>query len=239
MVATGKMHGFMRMYWAKKILEVRGEGAGVGRALAVHRPAHPSTPPTLCPPHTAAAVDGLARGGAGGVHLAERQVRKKTKKRGRAACACICRVRVCVRASPPRKCRRRGCSPPLPRARAASPPPPPQPSPPLPSPAHLYPPHPTPSNRYQLDGRDPNGYVGCMWSIAGIHDQARARLGGGGGGACLWAVGMECRHTSSGRGSGAPGAARPRAMHATPALLTRALARAALTALPPCSPAVP
>lgn len=25
--------------------------------------------------------------------------------------------------------------------------------------------------RYELDGRDANGYVGCMWSIAGIHDQ--------------------------------------------------------------------
>lgn len=27
------------------------------------------------------------------------------------------------------------------------------------------------NDKYQLDGRDPNGYVGCMWSIAGIHDQ--------------------------------------------------------------------
>ncbi|XP_055534407.1 deoxyribodipyrimidine photo-lyase [Wyeomyia smithii] len=27
------------------------------------------------------------------------------------------------------------------------------------------------NDRYQLDGRDPNGYVGCMWSIGGIHDQ--------------------------------------------------------------------
>uniref|UniRef100_A0A182SAH5 Deoxyribodipyrimidine photo-lyase n=1 Tax=Anopheles maculatus TaxID=74869 RepID=A0A182SAH5_9DIPT len=27
------------------------------------------------------------------------------------------------------------------------------------------------NDRYSLDGRDPNGYVGCMWSIAGIHDQ--------------------------------------------------------------------
>lgn len=26
------------------------------------------------------------------------------------------------------------------------------------------------NDRYQLDGRDPNGYVGCMWSIGGIHD---------------------------------------------------------------------
>lgn len=27
------------------------------------------------------------------------------------------------------------------------------------------------NDRHELDGRDPNGYVGCMWSIAGIHDQ--------------------------------------------------------------------
>ncbi|KAG4067580.1 hypothetical protein HA402_005352 [Bradysia odoriphaga] len=26
------------------------------------------------------------------------------------------------------------------------------------------------NDRYSLDGRDPNGYVGCMWSIGGIHD---------------------------------------------------------------------
>lgn len=30
------------------------------------------------------------------------------------------------------------------------------------------------NDRYQLDGRDPNGYVGCMWSIGGIHDQGWA-----------------------------------------------------------------
>ncbi|ONK71697.1 uncharacterized protein A4U43_C04F11410 [Asparagus officinalis] len=27
------------------------------------------------------------------------------------------------------------------------------------------------NDKYQIDGRDPNGYVGCMWSICGIHDQ--------------------------------------------------------------------
>ena len=27
------------------------------------------------------------------------------------------------------------------------------------------------NDRYSLDGRDPNGYVGCMWSICGVHDQ--------------------------------------------------------------------
>ena len=27
------------------------------------------------------------------------------------------------------------------------------------------------NDRYSLDGNDPNGYVGVMWSIAGIHDQ--------------------------------------------------------------------
>ncbi|KAF7223229.1 CPD photolyase [Nothobranchius furzeri] len=27
------------------------------------------------------------------------------------------------------------------------------------------------NDRYELDGQDPNGFVGCMWSICGIHDQ--------------------------------------------------------------------
>ncbi|CAB0005475.1 unnamed protein product [Nesidiocoris tenuis] len=27
------------------------------------------------------------------------------------------------------------------------------------------------NDRYSIDGRDPNGFVGCMWSICGIHDQ--------------------------------------------------------------------
>lgn len=26
------------------------------------------------------------------------------------------------------------------------------------------------NDRYELDGRDPSGYVGCMWSICGTHD---------------------------------------------------------------------
>ncbi|OFY58553.1 MAG: deoxyribodipyrimidine photolyase [Bacteroidetes bacterium RBG_13_46_8] len=30
------------------------------------------------------------------------------------------------------------------------------------------------NDKYELDGRDPNGYAGCMWSIAGIHDRAWA-----------------------------------------------------------------
>ena len=25
--------------------------------------------------------------------------------------------------------------------------------------------------QYEIDGRDPSGYVCCMWSICGIHDQ--------------------------------------------------------------------
>ncbi|MBM4167596.1 MAG: deoxyribodipyrimidine photo-lyase [Ignavibacteria bacterium] len=28
------------------------------------------------------------------------------------------------------------------------------------------------NDRYELDGRDPNGYVGAAWSIGGVHDQA-------------------------------------------------------------------
>jgi deoxyribodipyrimidine photo-lyase len=27
------------------------------------------------------------------------------------------------------------------------------------------------NDTYSLDGRDPSGYVGCMWSIVGVHDQ--------------------------------------------------------------------
>ena len=30
------------------------------------------------------------------------------------------------------------------------------------------------NDRYSLDGRDPNGFVGCMWSIGGIHDMGWA-----------------------------------------------------------------
>ncbi|XP_071839043.1 deoxyribodipyrimidine photo-lyase-like [Apostichopus japonicus] len=30
------------------------------------------------------------------------------------------------------------------------------------------------NDKYSLDGRDPNGYTGCMWSICGIHDQGWA-----------------------------------------------------------------
>lgn len=30
---------------------------------------------------------------------------------------------------------------------------------------------PKPCVQYEIDGRDPNGYVGCMWSICGLHDQ--------------------------------------------------------------------
>lgn len=30
------------------------------------------------------------------------------------------------------------------------------------------------NNKYEMDGRDPNGYVGCMWSVAGVHDMVRS-----------------------------------------------------------------
>ena len=29
------------------------------------------------------------------------------------------------------------------------------------------------NDKWEIDGRDPNGYVGCMWSIGGIHDMVR------------------------------------------------------------------
>ena len=28
------------------------------------------------------------------------------------------------------------------------------------------------NDKYELDGRDPNGYVGVAWSIGGVHDRA-------------------------------------------------------------------
>ena len=28
------------------------------------------------------------------------------------------------------------------------------------------------NDRYELDGRDPNGYVGAAWSLGGVHDRA-------------------------------------------------------------------
>ena len=30
------------------------------------------------------------------------------------------------------------------------------------------------NDKYNLDGRDPNGVVGCMWSVCGIHDMGWA-----------------------------------------------------------------
>ena len=30
------------------------------------------------------------------------------------------------------------------------------------------------NDKYELDGRDPNGYVGCAWSIMGTHDMGWA-----------------------------------------------------------------
>jgi deoxyribodipyrimidine photo-lyase len=28
------------------------------------------------------------------------------------------------------------------------------------------------NDKYELDGRDPNGYVGIAWAIGGVHDRA-------------------------------------------------------------------
>ena len=30
------------------------------------------------------------------------------------------------------------------------------------------------NDKYELDGRDPNGYTGCAWAIGGLHDRAWA-----------------------------------------------------------------
>ena len=36
------------------------------------------------------------------------------------------------------------------------------------------------NDKYQLDGRDPGGYTGVMWSMAGVHDMVRGHGGVGG-----------------------------------------------------------
>ena len=33
------------------------------------------------------------------------------------------------------------------------------------------------NNKYELDGNDPNGYVGIAWSIGGVHDRAWSERG--------------------------------------------------------------
>jgi len=30
------------------------------------------------------------------------------------------------------------------------------------------------NDKFSLDGRDPNGFVGCVWSIGGVHDMGWA-----------------------------------------------------------------
>ena len=40
--------------------------------------------------------------------------------------------------------------------------------------------------RYELDGRDPNGYVGCLWAVCGVHDQVSAWRGEIGAASSRW-----------------------------------------------------
>ena len=30
------------------------------------------------------------------------------------------------------------------------------------------------NDMYEIDGNDPNGYVGCLWAICGVHDRGWA-----------------------------------------------------------------
>ena len=50
------------------------------------------------------------------------------------------------------------------------------------------------NDKYEIDGRDSNGWVGCMWSICGIHDQVCTRS------ALLNAMwqGVDCIHHNEG-----------------------------------------
>lgn len=49
------------------------------------------------------------------------------------------------------------------------------------------------NDKYELDGRDPSGYVGCMWSIAGVHDMGWAERPVFGKIRCV----ARCRHAYS------------------------------------------
>ncbi|CAE8644943.1 unnamed protein product [Polarella glacialis] len=75
------------------------------------------------------------------------------------------------------------------------------------------------NDRYSMDGRDPNGYVGCMWSICGVHDMGWAERKVFGkirymnyAGCCkkFRVAEFEQRYSSSGsKGSGSGAAASP------------------------------
>lgn len=80
------------------------------------------------------------------------------------------------------------------------------------------------NDKYSLDGRDPNGYVGCMWSVAGIHDMVRR-----------WRRASVCAWRQAGGGRGAPPWRRSGcvARRARPIMCHRALP----TAPPPAPPA--
>ena len=32
------------------------------------------------------------------------------------------------------------------------------------------------NDKYDIDGNDPNGYVGCAWSIGGVHDRRKCNI---------------------------------------------------------------
>ena len=32
------------------------------------------------------------------------------------------------------------------------------------------------NDKYEIDGNDPNGYVGCAWSIGGVHDRRKYNI---------------------------------------------------------------
>ena len=51
------------------------------------------------------------------------------------------------------------------------------------------------NDKWELDGRDPNGYVGCAWSVGGVHDRAwEERLVG----VCTQATGGVCAQAGVG-----------------------------------------
>ena len=105
MVNTGKMHGYMRMYWCKKILE--------WTKYALEPPLFPSLP--LQNSHSHSQYQRTSPT----TQLFELDLYSSYYSNAKEAMNYACLL----------------------------------------------------NDKYELDGRDPNGYVGCAWSIGGVHDQ--------------------------------------------------------------------
>jgi hypothetical protein len=169
MVHHGKMHGFMRMYWAKKILEwtprwVTGSQTVIAAWVSLPHAAHPAfITHALCTETTCMAAPSAPT----------RPLYTPLPLTLAFVAAACC--------SPIQKPQKQ-CMPPSPFPAALT----------AHSPAEALSTSIYLNDKYELDGRDPSGYVGCMWSIGGIHDMVRPP-----GGAVCWWKRMGCTTCSA------------------------------------------